>query len=172
MPALYPIITSRLRLVLTTEEIALAALTDRGIASVLIGAEVPEGWPEIHLRNFFPILIERLANDPEGLRWAPRAIVLAGEKIVIGDIGFHAPPDRDGEVEFGYSLLPQYRGHGYATEASRALIAWMFAQPGVRAIRATCDVANIASIRVLEKSGMTRVSEKGEGVTWVVGNRS
>jgi ribosomal-protein-alanine N-acetyltransferase len=168
MSALDPIITPRLRLVLTTGEIALASLTDRGIASTLIGAEVPEGWPEIHLRNFFPILIERLVNDPDGLQWAPRAIVLADENMVIGDIGVHAPPDRDGEVEFGYSLLPPYRGHGYATEASRALIAWAFARPGIRAIRATCDVANTASIRVLEKSGMTRVSEKGEGVTWVI----
>ena len=161
-----PITTPRLRLVPLTAESALAALTDRGIASVMLGAEVPEGWPEMPLRNFLPIFIERVIADPSDVLWGPLAIVLTGERRVIGDIGFHGPPDRDGEVEFGYSVLPEHRNHGYATEAARALIDWTLARPEIRSIRATCDVANAPSIRVLEKAGMKRVSEKGEGVRW------
>ncbi len=40
------------------------------------------------------------------------------------------------------------------TEAVRAVIAWVFAQPGIYRVWAVCDVENLASARVLEKAGM------------------
>ena len=44
---------------------------------------------------------------------------------------------------------------GYATEAVRGLLAYSFDALGVLKICATIDPANIASIRVAEKVGMT-----------------
>ena len=49
-------------------------------------------------------------------------------------------------------------GRGYATEAARALVAAGFAQLGLRRIVATCDPANAASARVLEKAGLRRAA--------------
>ncbi len=45
---------------------------------------------------------------------------------------------------------------GYATEASRALMDFGFAELGLHRIFATCDPANTASAHVLEKLGMKR----------------
>ena len=43
---------------------------------------------------------------------------------VVGDIGFIGPPDEDGSVEVGYSVIPARRGRGDATQAARAIVAW------------------------------------------------
>lgn len=59
-------------------------------------------------------------------------------------------------AEIGYVLAQSAWGHGYATEAARAVVAWGLAQPGLHRIWAVCDVENKASARVLEKVGMTR----------------
>ena len=47
-------------------------------------------------------------------------------------------------------------GHGYATEAARAWIAFGFASLDKHGIQAYCDVQNAASARVLEQAGMRR----------------
>lgn len=58
--------------------------------------------------------------------------------------------------EFGFLLDRRYWGHGYATEASQAIVKWVFSIPSVWRLAATCDVENLASARVLEKVGLTR----------------
>jgi ribosomal-protein-alanine N-acetyltransferase len=75
---------------------------------------------------------------------------------IVGTIGFFGPPDPDGEVMMGYGLVAQARGRGYATEALRALAEYGLALPGVTRIVADPDLDNVASHRVLEKSGFHR----------------
>jgi [ribosomal protein S5]-alanine N-acetyltransferase len=45
---------------------------------------------------------------------------------VIGDIGFHGPPDETGTVEIGYGIVEQYRGRGLAGDSAVAIcgLAW------------------------------------------------
>jgi RimJ/RimL family protein N-acetyltransferase len=83
--------------------------------------------------------------------FVPLAIELKSRKIVIGGTGIDA---RTGV--FGYVLHRSYWGRGYATEASRALLAFGFEWMGVHRIVARCDVLNTRSARVLEKLGMRR----------------
>jgi RimJ/RimL family protein N-acetyltransferase len=56
--------------------------------------------------------------------------------------------------ELGYVLSRESWGHGYATEVARRLINFGFDDLGLRRITATCHPENLASVRVLEKSGM------------------
>ncbi len=55
-----------------------------------------------------------------------------------------------------YKLLPQKWGRGYATELVKTLIKSGFENFKLHKIEAGVSTENIASIRVLEKSGMTR----------------
>ena len=71
--------------------------------------------------------------------------------------------------DLGYVLDRAHWGHGYATEAGRALLAFGFEGLGLHRIWTRCDIRNIASARVLEKLGMRRegllrhdVRRKGE----------
>ena len=90
------------------------------------------------------------------------AITLLEEDRAIGGISCYV----DGHAaEFGYLLNRRYWGNGLATEASRAIVDWLFSMPSLWRIWATCDTENIASVRVLEKVGLER-----EGILrrWVV----
>jgi RimJ/RimL family protein N-acetyltransferase len=53
-------------------------------------------------------------------------------------------------------IARSHQGKGYATEATRAVIAWAFRQPSLYRVNASTDIENIASQRVLEKAGMLR----------------
>jgi len=59
-------------------------------------------------------------------------------------------------AEFGFLLARRVWRNGYATEAARAIVDWVFTVPSVWRLAATCDVDNVASARVLEKAGLTR----------------
>ena len=73
---------------------------------------------------------------------------------------FHFRPETDDEpdqVELGYRLRRSAWGKGYATEGSRALIEKGFVELGVERVYASTMVVNVASRRVLEKSGLRYV---------------
>ena len=56
----------------------------------------------------------------------------------------------------GYCLDDAAWGHGYATEAGRALIQWAFDTLDINRVQAETDTRNVASARVLEKLGFMR----------------
>jgi RimJ/RimL family protein N-acetyltransferase len=85
-----------------------------------------------------------------------------GAEVVIGDIGFHAPPDELGEVSVGFGIVGAARRHGYAAEALRTLLDWALRQPEVRAVHADTDLVNLASQRVLLSAGMRLVADEGD----------
>ena len=95
---------------------------------------------------------ERFAKDGY---WA--AIEKAKDDF-IGWFGFHPRKDRGpDEFELGYRLRRSAWGHGYATEGSRALIHKGFTELGVRRVFAETMAVNLASRRVMEKSGLEYV---------------
>jgi ribosomal-protein-alanine N-acetyltransferase len=62
-----------------------------------------------------------------------------------------------GIAEMGYSVSRAFWGRGFATEAARAVIEAAFQSDSVlHRVRASADARNGASLRVLEKAGMTR----------------
>src|SRR6476620_7493588 len=56
--------------------------------------------------------------------------------------------------ELGYTIRRDCWSHGYATEVARLLVELGFAQLDLERLAATCDPANAASVRVLEKAGL------------------
>jgi RimJ/RimL family protein N-acetyltransferase len=59
-------------------------------------------------------------------------------------------------ADLGYGIVREYWGNGYATEITKSVIEWAMRQESIFRVWATCDVENLASARVLEKSGMQR----------------
>ena len=56
----------------------------------------------------------------------------------------------------GYCLGEASWGHGYATEAARAVLQWAFDTLDLNRVQAETDTRNAASARVLEKLGFVR----------------
>ena len=63
-------------------------------------------------------------------------------------------------AEVWYKTHPSFWKKGYTTEALAEILNMGFTTLGLHRIEAGCAVDNIASIRVLEKAGMTREGRK------------
>ena len=100
-------------------------------------------------------MAEVVAMDgPEDGEWWSLTVVdaVAPERI-LGDlsvgIGWGGR-----SAEIGYTFHPDHWGRGYATEAARALIRWLFTDFGVSRVHASLHPDNAPSARVLEACGM------------------
>jgi RimJ/RimL family protein N-acetyltransferase len=74
----------------------------------------------------------------------------------IGIAGMTLSNDRFKMGEFYYKLFPEFWGKGLATEMAKALINFGFEEYKLHRIEAGVATQNVASIRVLEKAGMTQ----------------
>lgn len=70
----------------------------------------------------------------------------------------------NGAIELGYVIHPRFQGNGYATEALGIAIGELF-HLGFQAVITGAFRQNAASIRVMEKNGMTRI-EKTEPIDY------
>lgn len=70
----------------------------------------------------------------------------------------------NGAIELGYVIHPRFQGNGYATEALGIAIGELF-RLGFQAVITGAFRQNAASIRVMEKNGMTRI-EKTEPIEY------
>ena len=57
------------------------------------------------------------------------------------------------EPEIFYQLLPEYQGHGYATEAAKKVTEWALEQYPIPYLIGTVGVENVKSQHVLERCG-------------------
>jgi RimJ/RimL family protein N-acetyltransferase len=72
----------------------------------------------------------------------------------VGNASIRPRTERRSDREIGYYLLEAEWGKGLGTELARALVEYGFEKLGLRAVYATVDYRNGASIRILEKVGM------------------
>lgn len=85
-----------------------------------------------------------------------RAVVLKDTGNIIGHLSFH-PWFGDHTYEIGWVFREDAQGNGYATEASKALLAHHFStNPILHRVVATCQPDNIGSWKVMEHLGMRR----------------
>lgn len=59
------------------------------------------------------------------------------------------------DVDIGYAWLPGHRGHGYAAEAAAAVLDYAYTSLRMPRVLAIVSEGNDASMRLLEKIGMT-----------------
>ena len=81
------------------------------------------------------------------------AVVRRADGRLIGNCGIRRKPGNDWEADIGYELAPDFWGHGFATEAARAIVDFGFRDLGLRRISSWCIADNLASARVLERLG-------------------
>jgi ribosomal-protein-alanine N-acetyltransferase len=93
------------------------------------------------------------ARQPPGLGlWA---LELRESGVLLGQVGLFPVEGKGPEVEVAYELAPRAWGHGYATEAARALIAYGFGELGLTRIVALILSDNERSRNVATKCAMT-----------------
>lgn len=100
------------------------------------------------------MLCERPIADYARYGFGRWAVVLKESSRLIGMAGLKFLPEF-GDVDVGYRLLPSFWGMGLATEASQACVIFGFETLKLPRIIGLVDPANVGSVRVLEKSGLS-----------------
>jgi len=141
-------------------------LVPANLEELRIKYDGPAGTPD----GVSPKWIEKLRAARVPDPWEFGYTVMRSEsKQLVGGVSFKGAPGPDGIVEIAYGIDEEFRGRGYATEASAALVTFAFADPRVRTICAHTAPGAAASSRVLEKCGFTRVADvvdPEDGLVW------
>jgi ribosomal-protein-alanine N-acetyltransferase len=159
--------TPRLTLVPFSLDLMKAAMTEKTRLGAMLGITIPASWPAQDLAEALPAFVQNMEKQP-GSPTRVGLIILKTDRVLIGDIGFHGEPDEQGAVEIGYSIVPEYRNQGYATEMVKALIRWAFQEPDIKIITAETLKDNIASIKVLTKAGMNCLASEDKWLKWEI----
>ena len=105
--------------------------------------------------------IERAALDRPGDA-VDVGVTLRGGGALVGGVSLSWRDNQHRQGELGYIFHPAHAGHGYATEASRAMLRIGFERLGLHRISGRLDARNAASARVLERLGMRREAHLAE----------
>lgn len=99
------------------------------------------------------------ANDNKVFRWS---IFLKDTGECIGRLSCHEGHDEDESINnpnirgVGWMIDPKFQGHGYGTEAAKAMIDFMFLECEIEQIITGAAICNPASWRIMEKLGFER----------------
>ncbi len=107
-----------------------------------VGAEIEE-------------MASRAPGEPGG--WVQLSVIERESGRLVGDVGLCFADGEPGVIKAGYTIAPAFQGRGYATEAVRALVAYVFGTLRADVVRAHASGDNLPSIRVAEKVGMRLV---------------
>jgi ribosomal-protein-alanine N-acetyltransferase len=154
--------TPRLDLPLLSPEL-LEALAggDPDRARRLAPFELPASF-DAEERELFTLRREQ-AKEPAWRPWLLRAIVLREHGRMVGYANFHGPPGVNDTgtpdaLEIGYTVFPEFRRQGFATEAAQGLLDFGRHGFGVTHFIAGILPSNTPSMRVVEKLGFVRTS--------------
>ena len=159
--------SQRLELVAGTLESVRAELEDPSRFAAMLEARLPDVWPpplnDVQAMEF---TAARLEEDPDSVGWWLWRVILRqsddGRRVVVGVVGGKGKPSADGTAEIGYSIVEQFQRRGYATEAVRGLLGWVFGHERVCRVIAHTLPGLAPSIGVLEKLGFDFVGEGTE----------
>jgi ribosomal-protein-alanine N-acetyltransferase len=98
-------------------------------------------------------MIDEKIENNEGINWA---ITLKNDPKLIGLIGHYRIKPEHFRAEIGYMLLPEYHGKGIIVEAIKETVKYGFEIMKLHSIEAIIDPENLASEKVLQKSGFVK----------------
>jgi GNAT superfamily N-acetyltransferase len=137
--------------------VTLLPVTRRMAEDVLDGGPATHRFEEGALHDRIPqamgVAIRDIDSGAAAVLPTVWLVVRRADGRIIGDLGTHGPPDREGRVEIGYALAPSARGQGIGTAAVAALVGRLATVPGIGRITAVTGAQNTASRRLLERQG-------------------
>ncbi|WP_152363437.1 GNAT family N-acetyltransferase [Microlunatus speluncae] len=138
---------------LLTERLILHPLTEDEALAIIAAAPDGSGYPSPADVEAAVDFVQhcRAAGDPQP--FGAYELRLRDTGVPIGGVGFNHPLDDQGATTVGYGLVPDARGHGYATEALLAVLE-LARRSGAQRVDGSANLDNPASCRVMEAAGM------------------
>ncbi|UKJ05786.1 GNAT family N-acetyltransferase [Solitalea lacus] len=146
----FPILSTprlNLRAIDHSDSIALFELRSNDQVLKYLDREPPSDIQEIE--TLIQKIVDSFAEN-EGINWA---ITLKGNNQLIGTIGFWRIIKEHHRAEIGYLLHPNYWNNGLMFEALMKVISYGFNNIKFHSIEANVNPNNLASIKLLKKTG-------------------
>lgn len=154
---------------LTTERLVLRRFSTNDLDAYFAYQQLPETARYLYgeARSYARCMgrIAKYVEDPFAAPgdWATFAVERAGIPGLVGELalkwndagkpeGAPGKPERVGEI--GWTLAPEVQGHGFATEAARAVMDLAFEQLDFIRVEARLDARNTASAAICQRLGM------------------
>jgi RimJ/RimL family protein N-acetyltransferase len=106
-----------------------------------------QSWSHFSLEDAEALTAHEFGVEGE---WSQLAVVRDND-LLIGDVGIHLEGDR---AEIGFTFAPEFQGHGYATEAVRAVVD-LLRKRGICEVIGIVDARNASAIALLRRAGFT-----------------
>lgn len=154
--------------VIAGDRSAMAQLAQYSIPDAFAAGAGASDPIDAELLRFLRLRREQLARDPARYPWSLRAIVLRSQNRMVGFANFHGAPgvndiSAPDALELGWSVFPEHRRKGYATETAHALMEWATEVHGIHRFISATTPDNAPSLRVHEKLGFVRTGEIVDG---------
>lgn len=156
---------------LLTERLVLRSLTPADLAAFAAYRSDPEvaryqSWDAPYSEERAALFIREMRRALPGLpgEWYQVAIERRTDGKLLGDCAFCVVGEDSRQAEIGFTLARAYHGRGYATEAVSRLLDHLFDDFRLHRVRATCDVENAPSARLMERLGMRREAHAVESL--------
>jgi ribosomal-protein-alanine N-acetyltransferase len=150
----------RLRLVAITPEMLAAEKSEDYVElAALLGAKLTSEWPPEHWEpHVFAIMLKQYDDSPLTFGWH-RYVLFCDRfgtgRTLVGAVGGF--PKYGGDVEIGYSTLPEFQRRGFATAFAKELVGWLLSLDGVQSVSAQTFTTLPESVKVMERCGMSHV---------------
>ena len=109
-------------------------------------------WTLEHTANYIKFMLEK---NFKTLELFHGACVLKSNNTIIGLTGLNPYLPKKPEIEWKFGV--PFWGNGYATEIGKAIIKEAFKTTDIKLIYGMAHPQNIASMKVMEKLGMTSI---------------
>jgi RimJ/RimL family protein N-acetyltransferase len=137
-------------------------------ARELVDYAVPADFPDAAAAEVLEIRRMQLAAEPARAPWSVRAMVRRDDRVMVGFVNFHGPPGTNDieaadAAELGWTVFPEHRRQGYATETALRLMDWARTEHRVRRFISSTTPGNAPSLRVHEKLGFHPTGQVVDG---------
>ncbi len=120
-----------------------------------------EHWTWKNQEKFYKLKVEQSDNN-DVFVWSvflkPK-YTNSGKEEVIGQVSAQEKGNNIFVRDVGWYMDPNYQGKGYATEAAKAMIKYMFEKVKIEKISSGAVKDNIASCKIFEKLGFDKICE-------------
>lgn len=140
-----------------TERLYLYPISDEKMRDLI------ESEKNLDMKQAYTEMLQGCLSSKADRMWSAVWYMELKEKpdVIVGDFAFKGL-DETGILEIGYGLRDGYCGHGYMTEAVKAICSFALTCESVKKVEAETDSENVASQKVLERAGFIPNGIMGE----------
>lgn len=147
---------------LRSERLILRRFVDSDLAPFLAYRNDPaisryQSWETFSHSEALRFISEQKSLEPllPG-RWFQIAVALRETRALVGDCAVKIAEEDARLAEIGFTFAREHQGKGYAAEAVRRLLDFLFRDAGLHRVIAVTDCENRSAVALLERAGLRR----------------